>query len=214
MRRLATPILTIVLAVITAVPASAQLRVVNDDPPKWFASAWSGMVFGGSVADDASNSIWGFDTNWMLRGTLEREFPNRLAVGIAFNYARLPLRYSGAGAGQCNGCAADATTASYGALVRWGGGQSFHQIVEFFLGAMRYSSFEQVSPRQKLEPVSGNTDFAFSIGYGWGYSFAEDWQVILMQEYLSTLHERSLQFPGHGRLTQHHTTRLGLRVGF
>ncbi len=213
MRRLATPFLTVLMVAATSATANAQLRVEDNDPPKWFASAWGGMVFGGSVADDASASTWNFDTNWMIRGTLEREFPNRLAVGVAFNYSRLPLSYNSTG-GTCNGCAADATVASYGALVRWGGGQSFHQILEFFAGALRYSNFEQVSPRQKLEPVSGNTDFAFSLGYGWGYSFAEDWQVILMQEYLSTLHERSLQFPGHGRLTQHHTTRLGLRVGF
>ncbi len=203
------------LLLIVGRQAGAQFGSMRDDaPPRWFGSAWGGFQFGGFVPDDKSNATWDFDTNWQLRGTLEREVGSRVAVGIAFSYARLPLTYSSTTSATCSRCAADATVATYGGLVRFGGGPGFHQVAEVFIGALRYGNFEQVSPRGALAPESGNTDFAFGLGYGFGYSLAEDWQVVLVQEYLNSLPERSPQTTGGGRLTQHDTTRLGLRVGF
>ena len=195
-------------------PLMAQFGSSDREPPRWFGSVWGGFQFGGFVPDDGSNATWDFDTNWQLRGTLEREVTTRVGVGLAFSYARLPLTYRTAVGATCSPCAADATVTTYGGLARFGGGPGFHQVAEVFIGALRYDNFEQVSPRAKLPPASGNTDFAFSLAYGFGYSLAEDWQVVLVQEYLNALHERSTQLTGGGRLTQHYTTRLGVRVGF
>lgn len=208
--------LLLALALIATVPRpiKAQFGANDTASPRWFGSVWGGFQFGGFVPDDKSNATWDFDTNWQLRGTLEREVASRVAVGLAFSYARLPLTYSTTVGTSCVQCAADATVTAYGGLVRFGGGPGFHQVAEVFIGALRYDNFEQVSPRTKLVPASGNTDFAFSLGYGFGYSLAEDWQVLLVQEYLNALHERATQVTGGGRLTQHYTTRLGLRVGF
>ena len=213
MRRSLLPVLLLLVA--SARPLAAQFGASEDrEPPRWFGSAWGGFQFGGFVPDDASAATWDFDTNWQIRGTLEREVASRVAVGVAFSYARLPLTYASPSGSSCSRCAADATVTTYGALARFGGGPGFHQVAEVFIGALRYDRFEQVSPRVELPPSSGNTDFAFGLGYGFGYSLAEDWQVVLVQEYLNSLHERSTQVTGGGRLTQHYTTRLGLRIGF
>jgi len=207
--------LTTVLLLIVGRQAEAQFGSMADEaPPRWFGTAWGGFQFGGFVPDDESNATWDFDTNWQIRGTLERELGSRVAVGVAFSYARLPLTYSSPTSATCTRCAADATVTTYGGLVRFGGGPGFHQVAEVFVGALRYGTFEQLDPRVKLAPESGNTDFAFGLGYGFGYGLAEDWQVVLVQEYLNSLHERSTQVTGGGRLTQHYTTRLGVRVGF
>lgn len=205
-----------VLAAAMSAPAGAQFGSTTREPPQWFGSVWGGFQFGGFVADDKSSATWDFDTNWQIRGTVERELGSRVAVGAAFSYARLPLTYAASGgvATSCLRCAADATVTTYGGLLRFGGGPGFHQVAEVFIGALRYDNFEQVSPRGALEPSSGNTDFAFGLSYGFGYSIADDWQVLLVQEYLNALHERSTQTTGGGRLVQHYTTRLGLRVGY
>ena len=192
--------------------AGAQGRRAGGEP-RWFASAGAGFQWGDYVTDPGSGSTWDFDAGFTLRGTVEREVASRVALGIAFNYARLPLTYASSGAaGSCQACAADATVTSYGGLVRIGGGPAFHQVVEVFIGALRYGNFEQASPRQALPPTS-NTDFAFGAGYGFGYSLASDWQVVLMQDALYSMHERST-VPQGGRVARQYTTRLGLRVGF
>lgn len=180
--------------------------------PRWFASLGAGFQVGDYVVDDASQSTWDFDAGVGLRADLTREVAPRVAVGVAFNYARLPLTWASTGATiGCARCSADATVSSYGALARFGGGLGFHQVAELFLGAMRYGNFVQHATGTTLAPTS-NTDVAFGAGYGFGYGISPDWQVVLVQDVLNSLHERSEL--GGGRMSQHYTTRLGVRVGF
>jgi hypothetical protein len=182
--------------------------------PTWFASISSGFQLGEYIVDDASSSIWDFDAGFMLRGTIEREVARHVYAGVAFTYARLPLTYSStAFSSPCSRCAADGTISSYGALVRVGGGPGFHQILELFIGALRYGNFEQKTPRGTLPP-SSNTDFAFGAGYGFGYTLSRDWSVQLVQDATNALHERSTSQQAGGRLARHFATRLGVRVGF
>lgn len=196
------------------VVAAAQGRGPSSGAPKWFASLSSGLVLGDYIADDASNSTWDFDAGFGLRGTVEREVATRVSVGLAFAYARLPLTYSSLGTSSlCAQCAANATVSSYGGTVRVGGGPGFHQVIELFLGALRYGNFEQQVPRATLAPKT-STDFAFGAGYGFGYSLANDWQVELIQDATNSLHERSTLLQGGSRVARHFTTRLGLRIGF
>ena len=82
--------------------AGAQFGSMSDDtPPRWFGSAWGGFQFGGFVPDDESNATWDFDTNWQVRGTLERELGSRVGVGIAFSYAGVALSYTSNARASC-----------------------------------------------------------------------------------------------------------------
>ncbi|MBC7897574.1 MAG: hypothetical protein H7066_19295 [Cytophagaceae bacterium] len=209
---------SLLLALVALVPAllGAQERggvFPGVRTPVWFVSAGTGFQVSDYIVDDASASTWDFDAGFMLRGSIEREIRQGVAVGLVFNYARLPMLYSSTAAGTtCTRCAADGTISSYGATVRLGGGPGLHQIVDLFLGAMRYGNFEQKSPRATLSP-SSNTDLAFGAGYGFGYSLSNDWALTFVQDAVYALHERSTSPQAGGRLARHFTTRIGVRVG-
>jgi hypothetical protein len=183
--------------------------------PVWFASAGAGMQWGAYIVDDRSQSIWDFDAGFSLRGGIEREVAPRFTLGLAFNYARLPLnlRSTAQATTGCRSCAADATISSYGASMRYGGGLGFHQVIEGFVGAMRYGNFTPAAGGQGLA-VTPNTDFAFGGGYGFAYGIAPDWQVQLIQDGLYAIHERSTLGLGGGRIVRHFNSRLAVRVGF
>jgi hypothetical protein len=215
-RLLSALVLAVAAALAPAIATAQDGRGVfsGTREPVWFASISTGFQLGEYIVDDASSSIWDFDAGFMLRSTIEREVARHVYAGLAFNYARLPLTYtSTGGSGSCARCAADGTISSYGALVRLGGGPGFHQILELFIGALRYGNFEQQTPRGTLPP-SSNTDFAFGAGYGFGYTLSRDWSVQLVQDATNALHERSTSQQAGGRLARHFATRLGVRVGF
>jgi hypothetical protein len=185
--------------------------LVVPDAPRWFATAGTGIQWGPYVVDDASTSAWDFDAAFSLRGSLEREVARYLAVGVTFNYARLPVTFNDfSGSRSCVQCPGDATISSYGATVRYGGGAGFHQVIEGFLGALRYGNF---ALRDKDVSIA-NTDFALGAGYGFGYTIARDWQVQFIQDGLYAVHERSTAGQGGGRFARHFNSRLSLRVGF
>ncbi len=199
------------LVVLLACPLSSRAQA-----PKWFASAGTGIQTSGFLVDDPSGSSWDFDAGFGVRLSLERQFSQQLAAGIVFNRARLPLQYdnlANATGGTCTPCAADATVASYGALFRYGGGRGLHQVIEVFAGALRYGNFTETQGGTSLPPTS-NTDLAFGAGYGFGFNLASDWQVTLMQDAFSSVHERSTLAQAGGRINRHFMTRLTLRVGF
>jgi hypothetical protein len=210
------PLLLAVLAMVPTLLGAQERGGVfgSSRTPVWFASVGTGFQISDVIVDDASASTWDFDAGFMFRGSIERELSRGVAVGVAFNYARLPMVYSSTAAGSsCTRCAADGTISSYGATVRLGGGPGLHQIVDLFIGAMRYGNFEQKSPRGTLSP-SSNTDFAFGAGYGFGYSLSNDWALTFVQDGMYALHERSTSPQAGGRLARHFHTRLGVRVGF
>ena len=223
LHRILLPVLLLLLGV--SATGSAQRRRPGEGrpreapqgatTPRWFASAGPGMQWGPYIVDDASQSIWDFNAGFSLRGSIEREVAPLLAVGLAFNYARLPLDFERTAQviTGCRVCAADATVSSYGAVMRYGGGQGFHQVIEGFVGALRYGNFTLAAGGEG-DPVITNTDFAFGGGFGFAYGIAPDWQVQLIQDGLYAVHERSTLGLGGGRIVRHFNTRLALRIGF
>ncbi len=188
--------------------------------PVWFTTLGVGLQFGGVyIVDDATQSTWDFDAGIAWAGTVERNVSRDIAVGLAWQYARLPLAYrSLSQTGPCTpGCGADATVAYAGVLGRYGGGGlGFQRILELSVGAMRYGSFEATpgSGGGRLAPESGNIDFAVGVGGGFGYGISQDWQVMIVQGAMNTIHERSQSPSGAGRITQHYSTRVGVRIGW
>jgi opacity protein-like surface antigen len=220
-------LVSIGLVTLLSAPASAQLgrfptgRQSGVDDPKWWGSIWGGYQWSNAVDDERSAGYWDFDAGWVIRGTFEREIGRQTAIGVAFNYVRVPLTFesylvSGSrppGTPQCATCDATATIASFGLLLRSGGGRGLHPVFEGFLGAMQFSKFEfKVASAQPSDPIE-DTDFAFAVGTGFGYALSRDFQLIALYELSRNVHERSRQTQG-GRVTQHHGTRVGLRVGF
>lgn len=202
-----------VVAVLTTTPAGAQFAPARREP-RWFASIGTGFQLGAYVVDAASGSQWDLDAGFPLRVTVERVAAPNITIGAMFSYARLPMTYSSQTTSGCSpSCGGDATVSNYGALLRYGDGQGFRRLVEITLGAMRYGNFVQKSNGATLAPRS-NTDFAFGTGFGFGYGFANDWQVSIMQDAVTSIHERPDESIGGSRVARHYVTRVGVRVGF
>lgn len=207
-------------AVLAAAPAAAQGPRGRGgmggfgDGPKWWGSVWGGYQWSNNVGDPSTNSTWGYDSGLSFRLTAEREVAPNIAVGVAWNYSRMPLAVVGnSSASVCRaGCAADGTVASYGLTLRSGGGRGFHIVYEGFLGAMQYSNFsvegEGAAPFADVK----DTDFAWAFGTGFGYALSSDFQLVGVFEYGNSVHEKSSDL-FQRRTTQHYTTRVGLRVG-
>ena len=221
---LVTPVITLAFCTVLAAPAAAQFGRVPETgqagrDPTWWGSVWGGYQWSNPVSDNRSAAIWRFDSGWGFRGTLERELGGSTAIGVAFNYVRMPLSFRGfatpgGGTACASGCEATATMASYGLVLRNGGGRGLHPVVEGFLGAMQFNNFDFDVASEAPSGEISNTDLAFSVGAGFGYSLSRDFQVIALYDIGRNVHERSNQTFGANRITQHYATRVGLRVGF
>lgn len=207
-------LLTLLPLTVAFAPAEAQRgRFPTTNAPKWWGSAWGGYQWSNTVSDRSTGAHWNFDAGWMVRGTLERQVAANTAVGLAFNYSRMPLTFNSfVPAGGCVRCDAKATIASYGLLLRNGGGRGLHAVYELFVGAMQFGKFTFSDPAQSRGDIS-DIDLAFSAGTGFGYAMSQDFQVIALYELGRNVHESS-GIQNARRLTRHSTTRIGLRVGF
>ncbi|MEO7963652.1 MAG: hypothetical protein ABIT38_07050 [Gemmatimonadaceae bacterium] len=186
---------------------------------KWWLSAWGGYQWGDRVTDPKTNADWLFDQNWSTRLTIEREVAPGVTAGVAYNYSRMPLRFQSLDAtGSClPSCKGDATLASYGLTIRSGMGgrdRSFHFVSEGFLGAIQYGHFALAgnSPTAIAARDISNTDFAYSIGLGFGYTLTREWEWVAMFETLNGIHERSEELFGQ-RNSRHYSLRTGVRFG-
>jgi hypothetical protein len=182
--------------------------------PSWWFSAWGGYQWSNVVGDPETQSSWGFDSDWSVRLTAERTVAPNTSVGLAWNYSRMPLTVAGgSGATVCRpGCSGEATIASYGLLLRSGGGPGLHMVYEGFLGALQYGNFAvQGDGATRFADVK-DIDLAWGIGTGFGYGLSRDFVLTAMFEYGNSVHERSKDL-FQRRTTQHYTTRVGVRVG-
>jgi hypothetical protein len=194
-----------------AVPAHAQRRAPSTRGPSTWISLSGGYMGLNNVADGSTGSTWEFGSGWPLRVSVERSLGNGASLGVQTTYMRVPLVY--VSSGSCADCNAHATVATYGPTLRIGGGRTFYQAFEFFAGIMQYGNFTDDDGGATLPPASPNRDFAFSVGYGFGYALGRDMALELMSSYIDAVHERT-NLPGNARtLIQHTTFMLGFRLG-
>lgn len=182
----------------------------------WWMSASGGYTWGDRVTDPKTQSDWRFDRNWSASVSIEREFGPGVAMGVTYNYSRLPLRYQSLDAtGTCDPCRGDATMASYGLTMRSGeGARGLHFASQLFIGAVQYSHFtlEGSSASALAARSISNTDFAYGIGLGFGYSLGRDWEWTTMLNTLSGRHEQDRDIFGQSN-SRHYSLQTGVRVG-
>ncbi|MEO6445301.1 MAG: hypothetical protein ABIZ91_06470 [Gemmatimonadaceae bacterium] len=206
------------------VPSGAQGRRGGDrggtagSEPTWWGSFAAGYQWSNAVSDPGTDAVWNFDSNWSMRASVEREIAPRTTVGLAWRYSRMPLSItSSASGGVCQPCAADATIASYGITARSGGGRGLHLVYEGFVGATQFNNFTlapAASPAAQAAFASvRNVDFSWAVATGAGYSLSNEFQIVALYEYGSSVHEKGSNSPFQRRTAQHYTTRLGVRLG-
>jgi hypothetical protein len=95
--------------------------------------------------------------------------------------------------------------------VHVGGGQGFHQVIELRAGMTMFSNFREDATGARMEPLKTDADFGLGIGYGFGWGITERLQVVVLQDYGSTFHQRAgLSGSASGSVEQL-VTRLGVR---
>lgn len=187
--------------------------------PSIWISVGSGFLQMARIDDGRTASIWDFGSGTPITLAVEREISGNFSAGIGGSYARMPLRYTSSGptANGCTGCDAHATVATYGASFHAGGPSNgvsgLYQALNAFFGVMQFGSFQSDADTRTLAPTSANRDFMFSVGYGFGFAFGQDWRTELGAHYINTVHERD-DLPGNAQtLARHYFIHLALRVG-
>jgi hypothetical protein len=204
---------TLVGAQILKVPRSGQS---GGGGIPFYLSTSIGFSVSDVVNDGKTDSRWDFGSGAQYRASLEVGMGAQSGIGLTFTHARMPMVYSSGQTPAPNGCArcdAHANIQTAAASFHAGGGAGFHQEIELSVGALRFSKFT-IDQNDAELPPNADTDFFFSVGYGFGYGFSNNFDLFVIQDYANSIHQRS-GLAGNARANaQHYTTRLGVRLGF
>jgi opacity protein-like surface antigen len=206
----------ILLAAPASIAESQILQVPTSQAPTYWASLGIGLHQAQAVVDGTTGTRWEFANAILYRGSLERELRGGSTVGVTLATTQTPLRYVRAVPTTGSTClsSCDATANVYSAMAQFsaGGGQGFSQLLQIGAGFLHYTNFREDAGGGSLEP-DGDTDFSFSIGYGFSYGFTPRMQVFLMQDAGYSLHQREGLSGNQSSASQQYTTRLGFRAG-
>ena len=214
MRRLTLALLTFLVA-LPVHGAGAQIirggRFALRDPQTW-VSATYGWQEGWTVFDGRSGSRWDLGDTQTYGGSIERAVSSGITVGVRANTSQPSVRYVGAGtAGETQ---ADARVSQALGIVHVTTGRQLRSVFELGLGATIYSDFRERVTGARLGAESTDTDFAFVFVYGLGYSFSRNFQVDVVQDLGTSLHQKTGLAAGEDRSARISTTRLVARYGF
>ena len=201
------------LMLVSAVTVDAQIidsRQVGSGEPIAWTSLSIGWLQHDDLCDPGSESCWDFAGAPQFRATMEMPMGRGATIGLAGTTARVPLIYRGGLLSGCTQCDADANVSQIFANVRIGGGSGFHQVIDLNGGITIFSNFRNENA-SRLDPSGTVSSFTFSVGYGFGYSLSQRFQLMLVQDYGMVIHKR---IAGSSTNTaQQYTTRLGARYG-
>ena len=193
--------------------AGAQAQIVR---PRFQAGAPSAWVSGSyalqnafSVRDGTTGSSWDFGSANVMGASLEKAFMNGVTAGVRGSTGLVPLRYTGASAGYD----ADARVSQLLGVVRIAPGQSFHTVLELSAGVTYFSDFRTQSDATKLAPLTGDQDFTFSFGYGFGYAFNPRFSVDVVQDQVTTIHQKDGLAASDDSSNRFGSTRIVGRIG-
>jgi hypothetical protein len=208
------------LVPLAVAPLGAQIiRMPKTRDPLVWTSLSIGYAQTQALVDGVSNSVWNFGSTAQYRASIEKGIANRSSIGVSGSLARMPLAYqrydvSKPGATACdNGCDAHATVYSLGVVFHSGGSVGFHQVIDASAGATRYENFRLDQGNTPVEPLNGDTDFSFVIGYGFGYSPSDRLEYVLVQDYGLALHQKTGLKNSSNNSSAQYVTRIGVRLG-
>ena len=225
--RIAVRALPPVLGIAVASPAASQFPPAPQaraEPAVW-VSGGLGALHAESIADGRTQTAWnmeGYTTQW--HAAIDVAVSRGFSLGLLGAYAQVPTNYVVTGADPAPPVSGDAPCLAAGAcsattnLVslmvtgRLGGGRGLNQVLEFALGANQFRDIRS-DDGARLAPER-DTDLAGSVGYGFGYGFADDAQVALVYAFGFNAHQRDGLPGGANSLTQQRVTRLTVRFGF
>ena len=214
MRRFSLALLTILVAMPVS-GAAAQIirggRFGQREPQTW-VSATYGWQEGWTVFDGTTGSRWDLGDTQLYGASIERAVSGGITVGVRAHTAEPSVRYVSTGAATAT--AADMRVTQALGVVHVTTGRQLRSVFELGLGATIYSDFRERDTGARLGAESTDTDFAFAFVYGLGYSFSPNFQVDVVQDLGTSLHQGTNLAAGEDRSARIRTTRLVARYGF
>ena len=213
MRRL----LLLALVFLLAPAAGAQIISRGGMPfrePTTFVSFGVGLLQPWGVADGTTNSTWHFSDATQFTVALARNFGSGAAVGLRGTTARVPLRYTSLIGGDASyGTDADANVSQLLGSLHIAAGSRFHTVLELSAGATFYYNFSARGSDASIGPNTVDPDFSFGFGYGVGYNISPRFSVDVVQDQITTLHQKSGLSAGQSSSARLTTTRIIARFG-
>jgi hypothetical protein len=208
MRRL----LLLVLAIILPSSASAQIIRRGGMPfqePTTFVSFGVGLLQPWGLSDGTTNSTWDFSDATQFAVALERNFGAGASLGVRGTTARVPLRYTSV----IGGTDADANVSQLLGSLHITSGSQFHTVLELSAGATAYYNFKARGSDASIGPSGADADFSFGFGYGVGYNLTPRFSVDVVQDQITTLHQKTGLSAGESTSARLTTTRIVARFG-
>ena len=212
MRRLTLVVLTF-LVVLPLGDARAQIiRQPGPrlrEPVNW-ASAGIGLQQGWTVFDGSTGSRWDIgDTQTYFLGA-EHAVSGGVTAGVRASTASASLRYLVRGTGIVSD--ADVRVSQVLGVAHITSGRPLHSVIELGAGATFYSGFKARNSTVALAPRGTDADFTFVLGYGIGYAFSRTFQLDVVQDLATSLHQKTGLEAGDDSSARISVTRLVARV--
>ncbi len=217
------PLLAAVVALLSAAGvarAQEQLIDMGDVRPTPFhVSVSSSMLIMRTVTDAVTQSNWDFRASPQFRATFDMAIGGGTNLGLTVGYAAVPGSFSRRTpeytSANCQ-IQCDMNTDVWNAALAFhvGDDRGLHQVLEGSIGVMSMGNFRHDTTGEKLGPSSPDIDFAFSIGFGMGYSFSRRIKLTAVQDVGFTMHNGSGSIASPSNtLNPMLMTRIGLRAG-
>jgi hypothetical protein len=210
-------LLLLALAVFIAPAAAAQIIRRGGMPfqePATFVSFGVGLLQPWTVHDGTTSSQWELSDATQFAVALERNLGGGASLGVRGTTARVPLRYTSVIGGEAiNGADADGNVSQLLGSLHVIGGNRFHTVLELSAGATFYYNFSARDSDASIGPRSVDTDFSFGFGYGVGYNISPRFSVDVVQDQITTLHQKTGLSAGESTSARLTTTRIVGRFG-
>lgn len=209
----------LLFALVIVVPSVAGAQIIRRggmpfQEPTTFVSFGVGLLQPWDVADGTTNSVWNFSDATQFAVALEKNFGAGTSLGVRGTTARVPLQYSGLVGGVASYVTdADANVSQLLGSLHISPGSQFHTVLELSAGATFYYNFKARGSDASIGPRSVDTDFSFGFGYGVGYNFSPRFSVDVVQDQMTTLHQKSGLSAGASSSARLTSTRIVGRFG-
>ena len=209
----------LLLALVIVVPSAAGAQIIRRggmpfQEPTTFLSFGAGVLQPWTVNDGTTNSTWDFSDATQFAVALEKNFGAGASLGVRGTTARVPLRYTSvADGGGVFGSDADGNVSQLLGSLHVTGGSQFHTVLELGAGATFYYNFRARGSDASIGPRTADADFSFGFGYGVGYNVSPRFSVDVVQDQITTLHQKSGLGAGQSTSARLTATRIVGRFG-
>lgn len=199
--------------------ADAQIRrqQAPQGPPAYWMSAGIGAFSANSVSDGDSQTTWDFGsaTSPQYRASLEKNFSNGMAVGLAGTFVKAPIRHTDNLLADSPATSdAEVNVYSLGINFEAAGGQGFHQVYGGSIGMTRYDNFRRTSDGAQLRPADPVNAISGTFSYGFGYAFNPRTAVVGVYDIGLVYHSRNGLSSDQRNTLSPRAFRISLRQGF